>query len=291
MNKMKTFFSKNKNEIIFYLLVFLFIVLLFSIFPYSHDDWAWGSSEGIDRLESHFNNYNGRWAGNILVIILTRSHFLRILFSSLVMLVIIIYMSKMVSSKDSFVKYFALLFIAALPRNLLMQSVSWISGFVNYVVPTMLILLYLYFNKDLIHGTYTKKKKIYAPFLLILGSLSTLFVEHLTIYCVLVSLFFNIFIYIKYKKIDINNLLYLIGSILGSVLMFSNGAYHAIANNEDLYRNMTPTISSYIQNFIVICKEVVINSHIINILISLVFIALLYDFNPQKSFLKFIKVY
>ncbi|MBE6715009.1 MAG: hypothetical protein E7575_07010 [Ruminococcaceae bacterium] len=55
--------------------VFSILVLLF---PYSGDDWAWGSEIGLDRLETRFESYNGRYAGNLLVLILTRSNILRI---------------------------------------------------------------------------------------------------------------------------------------------------------------------------------------------------------------------
>lgn len=41
--------------------------------PYFKDDWAWGSQVGLDRLQSHFTGYNGRYLGNLLVMVLTRS--------------------------------------------------------------------------------------------------------------------------------------------------------------------------------------------------------------------------
>ena len=41
--------------------------------PYFKDDWAWGSQVGLDRLQTHFTGYNGRYLGNLLVMVLTRS--------------------------------------------------------------------------------------------------------------------------------------------------------------------------------------------------------------------------
>ena len=29
--------------------------------PYFKDDWAWGSQVGLERLQSHFTGYNGRY--------------------------------------------------------------------------------------------------------------------------------------------------------------------------------------------------------------------------------------
>ena len=68
MKKIKDFLKKHKYVVI----CFILLLLLCFLFPYSHDDWAWGSQIGIDRLNSFFNNYKGRYASNLLVIILTR---------------------------------------------------------------------------------------------------------------------------------------------------------------------------------------------------------------------------
>ena len=68
---------KNKKEFMFCGIFFLIAVCLVYLFPYSGDDWAWGSSLGIDRLNKWFDNYNGRYAGNLLVLALTRSNILK----------------------------------------------------------------------------------------------------------------------------------------------------------------------------------------------------------------------
>lgn len=52
------------------------IFVLFSIWqlwvPEALDDWRWGSEVGIMRLKTWFEGYNGRYFGDILVIVLTR---------------------------------------------------------------------------------------------------------------------------------------------------------------------------------------------------------------------------
>ena len=45
------------------------------LFPLSGDDWAWGSSIGMDRLHTLFRDYNGRYAGNLAALLLTRVGF------------------------------------------------------------------------------------------------------------------------------------------------------------------------------------------------------------------------
>ena len=72
----------KKNQYVIIMIVIFLCICYF--FPYVHDDWAWGSSIGINRLNNLFKNYNGRWAGNILVILLTRSNILKTLFMVLI---------------------------------------------------------------------------------------------------------------------------------------------------------------------------------------------------------------
>ena len=66
-----------KKEIIFYAIVFVATLILCYLFPFTHDDWAWGSEYGIERLMTNFDNYNGRWFGNFVVLLLTRSNILK----------------------------------------------------------------------------------------------------------------------------------------------------------------------------------------------------------------------
>ena len=53
----------------------LFVALsgLAFLFPLSGDDWSWGSSDGIGRLRDSFAGYNGRYLGNLSVLVLTRT--------------------------------------------------------------------------------------------------------------------------------------------------------------------------------------------------------------------------
>lgn len=48
-----------------------------STIPFGSDDWAWGTSVGMERLASHFAGYNGRYLGNLLIIFLTKNAFIK----------------------------------------------------------------------------------------------------------------------------------------------------------------------------------------------------------------------
>lgn len=72
-------FKKNidKKRAVFYSILIFFLIALCYCFPYTGDDWAWGSSIGIERYNNFFKGYNGRYLGNIMVMILTRSQVLK----------------------------------------------------------------------------------------------------------------------------------------------------------------------------------------------------------------------
>ena len=46
------------KKIVPFVVVFLFFGVLGYLFPYTNDDWAWGSRIGINRLNNFFANYN-----------------------------------------------------------------------------------------------------------------------------------------------------------------------------------------------------------------------------------------
>ena len=79
---------------------FFLVILLCYFFPYSGDDWAWGTQIGIDRLSTWFDNYNGRYAGNLLILILSRSKIIRIIVETLVFVLIVRYIYKITNTKN-----------------------------------------------------------------------------------------------------------------------------------------------------------------------------------------------
>ncbi len=69
---------KENNKIwLRYIICFGLIAILCYLFPYTGDDWAWGSKIGVDRLNNWFENYNGRYVGNLIVLAMTRSNLLK----------------------------------------------------------------------------------------------------------------------------------------------------------------------------------------------------------------------
>ena len=71
--------KKKWINLIVILFAFFGFVYIMSTIPFCSDDWAWGASVGAQRLASHFRGYNGRYLGNLLILLLTKSKFINIL--------------------------------------------------------------------------------------------------------------------------------------------------------------------------------------------------------------------
>lgn len=237
----------NKNFILY-----LFTVIFFAIFYYflafAGDDWAWGSSIGIDRLKNAFDGYNGRYLGNLLIILITRSVTARVIICSLTVFLLIFVLSKIFDSLSSnigsarnYVIAFSSLLLLILPNQITIgtvqpfqifgSTIGWLSGFTNYVVPSVLILIFYFF----VTGKCKEGKAIYV-FLVFDGILACLCVEHYTLFCIIFSGGVILYRYYFYKKLCKKSLAFLSGSLLGAVIMFTNSSYRLMQQG-DTYSN------------------------------------------------------
>ena len=129
-----------------------------------------------------------------------------------------------------------------MPREVFRQSWVWTSGFTNYVISTVLILIYVLCN----YKYFTREKGDPAPqnnlplgiFFLILGFCSALIIEHITIYAFILAIFVLLYTGLIQHKILLQHVLYAIGVLLGTFLMFSNSAYYVVAEGDDNYRSL-----------------------------------------------------
>ena len=232
----KTLENTNKKSAVFTGTLFAAFALLVLLFPYTGDDWAWGSKIGMERLATWFDNYNGRYAGNLLVMALTRSKAFNVIFTALSM-VAVCWLPKRFSGSRRFFPYaLAALLILLMPRGIFVQSVAWTAGFSNYVPPIMLTLAYF-----CLIGNIFEKAPQYRPgtsaAAAAIGFVSALFMENVTLYNIAVSGLILIFVLVKFRKVFLVHVLHFAGSVCGAVVMFTNSAYGAIASGDDTYRS------------------------------------------------------
>lgn len=268
----------KKRKILFYGIVFVVLTFFCYLFPYTHDDWAWGSSIGLERLESCFENYNGRWLGNLAVLLLTRSNTLKSIVMALCLVLLLFFINELTENKK--LNHFMSLFLlVSIPQAILRQAIVWTSGFTNYVIPVVLIMAYIYFNRGVFDNKYERFSFIKSFLFLILGFSTALFIEHVTLYLIVLAIFVIIYKYFKFKKISFSSIIYLVGSILGAILMFSNSAYSSVASGQDSYRSFG--LSNFIINsiesyFSTIHYELIFNNFVLNIVLSICIIIVLH---------------
>ncbi len=284
MNGMVMKVKKVNNKWFYYGIIFLFLLILCYLFPYSHDDWAWGSNYGMERLETHFKDYNGRWVGNFVVLALTRSNALKTLTMAF-SLTFILFCINELSSKGK--KAFLLPFFLFLstPYLIFRQAIVWTAGFSNYVVSLVFVFLFIYLNKELFDGK-SKDTLVYRIFFPLIGIVSALFVEHVTLYVLVLSLFSNIYYFIKNKKVNLSLALYFVGIMIGAFIMFSNSAYSNISSGSDTYRSIgianfiNSSITSY---FTMIYKYLSADNLILNIVLSCLVLKSLYMYLMKEK--------
>lgn len=250
----------DKKNLVLNIIFLCCLFLLSFLFIYSGDDWAWGSSIGIDRLKIFFDNYNGRYLGNLCVLVLSRSHLLKSIIVTLTLFAIIKLVNMVVNKDNKYLTLVAMLLTLAIPKFMFRQAIVWTSGFTNYVIPVVFLLIYFWFLKRLKHS------KLSAIFMFLLGICSTLFIEHLTIYCLLLSIFVLVLELCRKKRVTLSNVLYFIGCLAGTIIMFTNRAYYSISISADSYRTaQTSGIYNMIQSgtkayFDTIYKELIFNN-------------------------------
>lgn len=246
--------KKNLNFAVTSVLTLIIFAVLAYLFPYSGDDWAWGSDIGLARLDNWFDGYNGRYAGNLMVLALTRVPALKIICMAVSYYLTCLFAYKFSGSKKISVLIFSTALFFTMPKSVFVQAVVWTSGYTNYVPPILMMIGYVLLVKNI----FKKDRPVYhkALFVLtfILGFAGALFMENLTLYSVAVAVLVILYCAVKYKKVFLPHISYFAGTIAGSAVMFTNSSYGLIASSEDSYRssaisdgNLVSTIGSHLE--------------------------------------------
>lgn len=263
--------SSKTKILIFYFALALFLLVLCYLFPYTDDDWAWGASLGLERLSTGFRRYNGRYLGNLLVVALTRSRVLRAIVMSATFTALIRFAAKTVGKNSFSVAGLMTVGFFAAPRLLFRQAVVWTSGFTNYAVSAMLVIIYFCIASDIFKGV-VKKSAALPVITAVLGLSAALFMEHITLYQIGLDVLLIIYMAVKYKKTVGFVISHLIASITGAIIMFTNAAYRRIANNGDAYRTMNGASNGVFYQiktnlFSTIGNELVCNNVVFNLIL------------------------
>lgn len=231
---------KQSRLVTLFILIFLFFSWLTWNTPLTGDDWTWQSQRGLDRLKNYFENYNGRYLSNILEIILVRSEWLRIIFQGIISAALVYFTVKSTTKKITVAtSLLALILILTIPIQVYAQTFGWTAGYVNYVVSIVAILIYISIVSNIFKKEEPKYKKITIIAVALIGFCTQLLVEHMTLFAVYTAILVVIWAKLKYKKFFAVHISYLVSTLVGAVVMFSNGAYLNVFLGKDTYREIS----------------------------------------------------
>ena len=235
-------------------MIIVFLSLLFNLWiayqiPYTHDDWDWGLPVGIQHLLTA--DINSRYAGNLVVVLLTRSPLLKTFVMGLVFTLIPLLSAKVAllcvdSTHESplssviplSVFLLANILILSLPADVWCQTNGWVSGFSNFVVSGLALLLFFLLllsstvgAKDAeipAHSSSHGKMIQRCTGFLIFGVVIQLFLENLALFFFICSLAFLVYSLQKNRNVLPVACSLLAGTTAGMLIMFSSGIYKTL---------------------------------------------------------------
>lgn len=261
----------------------IYLLVLTYSFPYTWDDWAWGSSAGMQRLESGFRNYNGRYVSNLLVMAMTRSSIVKTLVMTIVLFAIVYLCSRLVSRHNDALFPLGFLLLLLVPKAVFAQAVAWTSGFANYAISALFILVFLFVNQAVLQRNRASFRGGRFAAITAASLAGSLVLENVTIFMVLASAALVVLVFIKSRQISWDNVAFLAGSVLGAIAMFSNGAYRNIADNQDSYRHVESGVAGVarlaVGNFEqVMSTNMVFNNLALNVILVCLLSVLIYRY-------------
>lgn len=219
-------------------IIALFFILMYQS-PFRLDDLAWGSERGIERLQRGFRGYNGRYIGNLIVIILTRFPAgLRVLMEMAILVGGIWNVWILLKRNNDILMLFLALLLAA-PPAIFNQTILWVSGFSNFVVSAVFVFYIFRICMEMLEGTVdiSFKTGVVHVLLIFMGQM---ILETGSIYTIILLFFTGICILVQKKKVPIYLSAYFIGACAGAAVMFSNSSYRAaVLGNGDTYKKIS----------------------------------------------------
>lgn len=237
--------ERIKNGAIFLVSLAFFGVLGFW-FPYVSDDWAWGSAIGLRRLQIWFQNYNGRYAGNLLVLVLTRSRYLRAMVMAISCFGVCWLCGRFSGERNGTGFLISLVLFLCMPREMLREAIAWTAGFANYFPSAWISLFFVLHGSRRILEGCQKTAWLLNGALFLLAFLGGLFIEHITVFHIVWSMGLLIGEKKRIGKMLSSEVWMLAGALLAAVCMFSNPLYWNALLGKNTYQRIAHTLSSFL---------------------------------------------
>lgn len=265
------------------ILVLLFFLYIGLAAPYCHDEWKWSSAERIELMKQGFANYNGRYLGNLLALLITRSLLAKILVTGFTMLGIfaVMYQNIIINQPEKsgnriFFQAFTALVLLMVPSTLFAQSYGWPAAFVNFAPPVIPFLL-CYNWTEVFYKKKPCKFPLYRSLLIIpLGFFMQFFSENITILAVMYAIWLIVYTLLRYRRVYFIEINFLWSTALGAVVMFSNEIYFRAATGQNGYRSIYSSFQTLARQFVSsIWEPLTLNNVALNTILTAVLLLLI----------------
>lgn len=233
----------RKPEHMIFLIFFFFSIICAICFIMSSDDFLWTAYSSISDMIKR-DNQNGRFFTNSITYLMVNFLPLRVLLYVFFMIVSFFSFKRIIDSEkvhgfsSAMIVFLGFL---TLDKGIANSTLRWISGFTNYVISASITCISICFFQALFSGKELKTRKPWAVLLFIMGLAGSLCLENMAIYNFIMGLFFLFFSIRKTKNVNFIVISFLIGTIIGIIIMFSHFSYHSIFfDNKDIlgYRSI-----------------------------------------------------
>lgn len=271
---MKKIIELFRNDKFIYISIFVIMLILFYFMPYQGDDWEWGGAFGLERLGEFFKDFNGRYLGNLFIVTMSRSMIFRSFVTTSYLFLVVYLIKKVFNFKRPVELYLVIILLLAMDSTIMSQAIAWSSGFANYVPPVAIFLLVIYINKEMFSNDNYAISNKKCILMLLLGIIGALFVEHMSIYNLCLSIFLIVYNKLKQKKYILANIYYFIGALAGTILMFSNGGYYRVLQHQDEYREVVKSADFFSRIFYgyfgKIYRPYILNAVVLNVILGVI---------------------
>lgn len=214
---------------------------LAALFPPSGDDWGWGSAEGVERWHNRFAGYNGRYVGDVAVLVLTRTHVLTPLVVGVTIAVVIALVARLGRQDDLCGVLVAAALVVSMPLGEWRQTVAWLSGFTNYMFASLVLLVFLLVLRRDVEES-RRLGWLEGAALATFAFAGQLLMENVTIVLAIGSLAWAIVpAVVRRTRPSARSIVWSVAALVGAVTMFSNSAYHAAVDGTSGYQRLGPS--------------------------------------------------
>ncbi|WP_295081440.1 DUF6056 family protein [Ruminococcus sp.] len=250
----------QKKALIFPIIFVVYIIVHCLCLIKTSDDLMWDNIDSVSQMLLH-HNPNGRYFTNILTYFICNSPVLCFVVYTFFMGAFLFLIAGLFKAELKH-KWVAFLFAGSVllfsPRYFYVHIYNWISGFTNYLISLVFLLIYIRYCLPLFEKKPVRSKWGSALIFLLIGFVGALCIENITVYNLLFGIFIILFVYFTQKKFYLPNIAYLIGTIAGTIVMMSDSNYkHILEEGDDIaFRSFELSLSDIYMN---IYRDVIVN--------------------------------